>query len=118
MSLTALRKKKTSNLLDLSWLIRRTLNRVALVWENPTEGLFIASRESQTATRRAQQLVLHLAHHGVQLLPLQQDGVLHKKEGSVLININIHVIAIKPAHIPFQALNVNAYFNTLSLPPS
>ena len=51
-------------------------------------------------------------------LTLQQDRVLHKKGGSVLININIHVMVIKPAHIPFQALNVNAYFNTLSLPPS
>lgn len=117
MSLTSL-KNKTYNRLDLNSLILRTLNSLAGLCWNPTEGRFIASRESHTATHRARQLVLHLVHRGVQLLPLQQDGVLHKKEGSVLININIHVIAIKPAHIPFQPLNVNAYFNTLSLPPS
>lgn len=70
-------------------------------------------QEFHTATPLLQQ-----AHHRVQFSPLQQDRVLHKKGGSVLININIHVTVIKPAHIPFQALNVNAYFNTLSLPPS
>lgn len=74
--------------------------------------------ELHTAPHRVNQHLLHLAHHRVQLVPLQQDRALHKAGGSVLININIHVMVIKPAHIPFQALNVNAYFNTLSLPPS
>lgn len=85
------------------------------------QGPLHIQEEFHSAPRFVNQSVMTSApspHHCVQLLPLQQDRVLHKKGGSVLININIHVMVIKPSHIPFEALNVNAYFNTLSLPPS
>lgn len=100
--------------------------KLLVIWVEPgwledlltSSGAYSSVGVPRCRTLRVKQLVLHLAQHRVQLSPLQQDRVLHKKEGSVLININIHVIARKPAHITFRPLNVNAYFNTLSLPPS